>query len=149
MFCGREDPTWLYSVLTSGAVYDLITYKQFLVLVTQQGVIEVYKDYQLIKKIANLNISTVYNYGPGLQCEQFSRLLFLLPSGLVFFVAVKEKNHVMYLDLENEHIPVHKIPSIQTETITSLYVHICNQNASILETIPTTSHNFLYSLFTQ
>jgi hypothetical protein len=131
------------SLALLGVVFDLVIYKQYLVVVTQQGVLEVYKDYQLVKRVSNMSIPTVYNYGPGLQCDQFSRVLNLIPSGLVFFVVAKNKNNVVYLDLEKENLPVDKIPSIEVETITCLHVHACNLKASILESNPLKSTNML------
>lgn len=131
----------------AGAVYDLALFKDKLVLVNQEGVLEVYKNYQLIKSVTNLNIPTVYNYGPGLQCDQFSRLLFATVEGLVFFISVKGKYNVMFLDLTDEKMPISRIPSIHSEPITCFHVHICTSQVSLLEFAPAKSQSLLYAQF--
>lgn len=124
-------------------MYDLQIYNEFLVLATQEGVIEIYKDYVLVNKISNLSLLTVYNQSPGHQSNQFGRMLHKLDSGFIFFVIARDKYEIAYIDLNSERLERGRIPNLRSETITAFYVHECSHGYSELMSPTSLSHHLL------
>ncbi len=102
---------------------DLISYKDFLVVVTQNGNLEVYKDYQLLRNFDNLGLMTTYNPSPGVQYAEYNRILQSIDTGLIFFVVQGKHNQIAYIDLEEEKIQSKALPSIRLDNINCFSVH--------------------------
>lgn len=110
-------------MLIVAAVYDLQVYNDFLVVASQEGVLEIYENYTLVDRVDKLRLVTFYNQAPGKQSHQLGRMLYKVESGIVFFLMVKELNEIAYIDLNADRLKLRRVPNFNSDTITSFFVH--------------------------